>query len=503
MSVDSTNRRLSEAAVEGARHVPMRAAIYARISDDPEGREAGVTRQVEDCEAEGERLGWTFGPWKPFIDNDISASTLSKKRRPAYEEMMQLVRDGEIDGIIFYTNGRLTRRPIEYEAIIELYHLTGVQLKSVKSVNADLSTADGRFIARTLAAQDAAEAERISERVNRSNQQRRKAGRPEPTSRAFGYEKGGEVIIEEEAALIREAVDRIIDENWSLGAVVNDWNKRDIPTVRGGKGWSRIQVSRALTSPRTAGLLSLKGEIVGDWEAGRIITPERRKELLAAIKGKRKNNVQYESRKHVLSGYMVCGKCGANMKVNALYDTDGSYRKDSFIHCPKAQFGCGSVKRNYLHVWGYIDGIIRNRIELHESIGAPVTGDEGEEGPDLKALEAELEAVRQDIADLKEALDRREIRFPDYNATLSTYRTQEDAAQKALAEAAVKRLDAPEVDLLAAWEDGSVLEKRAIFEWCIDHVKLHPIGRVGPYKALELVPTATEIVFKEVAPQES
>ncbi len=79
---------------------PTRAAIYARISDDTEGRAAGVERQVEDCRALSERLGWTLRPdAEPIlIDNDLSASTRSKARRPAFAQLMDGVAAGTYDG---------------------------------------------------------------------------------------------------------------------------------------------------------------------------------------------------------------------------------------------------------------------------------------------------------------------------------------------------------------------------------------------------------------------
>lgn len=64
----------------------LAGAVYARISDDAEGRAIGVARQVQDATRLAERLGWTLGH-EPFIDNDISASTRSSAKRPAYDRM--------------------------------------------------------------------------------------------------------------------------------------------------------------------------------------------------------------------------------------------------------------------------------------------------------------------------------------------------------------------------------------------------------------------------------
>src|SRR3954451_12319512 len=198
----------------GMSEKPTRATIYARISDDSEGRAAGVDRQVEDCKALAERLGWTLSTdVEPvLIDNDISASTRSKARRPAFDRLLAGISSGEYDGVLYYSNSRLTRRPREYETIIEAVENTGVRLASVASGTADLTTADGRMLGRILAAQDAAEAERIGERVSRAMQHRRDTlGLPSPSRRAFGYAAGGQVVIPEEADAIRLGAQLILD----------------------------------------------------------------------------------------------------------------------------------------------------------------------------------------------------------------------------------------------------------------------------------------------------
>jgi site-specific DNA recombinase len=57
------------------------AAIYCRISEDREGVALGVARQQEDCRALAARLGYTVPADAVFVDNDISASTRSRKAR--------------------------------------------------------------------------------------------------------------------------------------------------------------------------------------------------------------------------------------------------------------------------------------------------------------------------------------------------------------------------------------------------------------------------------------
>src|SRR5215475_2256352 len=164
---------------------PLRCFIYCRISEDREGQEKGVTRQEEDCRELVTAIGGEVV--RVFIDNDLSASTRSKKKRPDYDEMLAAARAGLGDVIVSYSNGRLTRRPLELEDLIKLHEDTGVLIHTVKSGNDDLSTADGRMVARIKAAVDAAEVERTAERVERTARQRREEGRAHGGSRTFGY----------------------------------------------------------------------------------------------------------------------------------------------------------------------------------------------------------------------------------------------------------------------------------------------------------------------------
>src|SRR4051812_10863947 len=124
-----------------------RAAIYCRISRDPEGLRIGVDRQEEDCRTLAKREGLVV-VGEPFIDNDISASTLSRKARPRYAALLEAASERRVDVVLAYSNSRLTRRPLELEDLIQLHERHGTQIITVVSGKDDLSTADGRMVAR-------------------------------------------------------------------------------------------------------------------------------------------------------------------------------------------------------------------------------------------------------------------------------------------------------------------------------------------------------------------
>src|SRR4051794_23658042 len=108
------------------------AAIYARISKDRDGTQLGIQRQLADCRAEADRLGWTVA--EEYVDDDISA--YSGKRRPAYERMLDDIADGYRDAILVWHIDRLHRRPIELEELYRICQGAGV---------GDLQTVHGAF----------------------------------------------------------------------------------------------------------------------------------------------------------------------------------------------------------------------------------------------------------------------------------------------------------------------------------------------------------------------
>ncbi len=151
------------------------AAIYSRISHDPEGRQAGVERQEQDCRLLAHERGWeVLEP--PYRENDTSASTRSRTKRPVFERLLADAAAGRFSILLAYSTSRLTRRPLEYERLIALTTATSLQIHTVVSGSVRLDTADGRALARVLAAIDAAEAERLSERVKRAKLGRAEQG---------------------------------------------------------------------------------------------------------------------------------------------------------------------------------------------------------------------------------------------------------------------------------------------------------------------------------------
>lgn len=294
-----------------------RAGIYCRISRDPEGQRVGVDRQEEDCTRLAARQGFDVGV--VYVDNDISASTLSKKARPQFTALLSAARSGEVDVIVAYSNSRLTRRPLELEDLIQLHDRYGTRIVTVVSGEDDLSTADGRMVARIKASVDAAEAERAGERIARAHLQKARLGSVNHGQRPFGWADDKATLDPVESALIRKAAADVI-AGVGLNEICRAWNASGVRTVRDNE-WDHRGLRQMLKGPRLAGWRVHQGKIARDaagrdvrgaWEP--ILSQEEYDQLQAALQGRGgRSGGRRGARRYLLSGIARCGRCGHRM----------------------------------------------------------------------------------------------------------------------------------------------------------------------------------------------
>ncbi len=390
--------------------------IYCRISRDALKEGIGVERQEKDCRELAQRLG--FEVVHVFTDNDIGASekTNPRKIRHQYLEMLDRARAGEFGRILAYSNSRITRRPLELEGLIKLYEQTGVVIHTVVSGDDDLSTADGRMVARIKAAVDAAEAERISERAKNAHRHKAMEGTLKRSPwRAFGFQQDGVTHHPTEARLIQEAVRKVI-AGASIRQIGKAWEEQGITSTRGTTYWGHSRVKDALFSWKVAGIRAYNGEPVydaagelvkGNWEP--IISLEDRAKALAELethyaKPKRRDG------KWLLSGLIYCGKCGRPM-----YGALGNDERRSTYVCSNGRTAHLGIRASLLEWW--VQRVVFRYVLNRSIIGAPEPEPlpEPEEWPQ----EAELASVKRRIKELMAAYHAEELSssvvFPQVN----------------------------------------------------------------------------------------
>jgi site-specific DNA recombinase len=304
----------------------LRAGVYVRISQDRQGKEAGVRRQENLCRDLAETLGWEVV--EVYSDNDISAS--SGRRRPAYDQLWKDVASGKINAVVAYHSKRLYRKLSQLETLISLVETHGgVPIKTVASGDIDLSTATGRAYARILASLGQLESEEMGERIKGSKHEARTQGKYLGGPRPWGYNiipGKGLVIHAGEARILKEAANRILAGE-SLTRVTADLNARGVKTNRGSR-WTPGNFRRLLLRPTHAGIFPEGKD--GSWEA--IFSKREHRLLKARLDNLPRIPGRFGARRYILTGLIRCAEC-----QTPLVGGSGNYV------CNKVSGGCGAL----------------------------------------------------------------------------------------------------------------------------------------------------------------
>jgi DNA invertase Pin-like site-specific DNA recombinase len=436
------------------------AALYVRISQDRSGDELGIARQREDCEKLVQARGWELGD--VYADDDRSA--FSGKLRPAYEKMLAAIAAGEVGAVVAWHPDRLHRSPVELERFIDVVNVAGAEVATVQAGEFDLGTAAGRMVARVVGAVARHESEQKSERLRRQREQMALSGRPHGGRRAFGYDRTGSEVIDAEAALIREAVDRVLAGE-SLRTIAFDWNSRRVASTSGGP-WGVTTLKSMLTGPRLAGLRVHRGDIIGkaDWPA--IITREQH-DAVRAVLGNPRARKQGRPATSLLGGILVCGKCGAKMHAST---RSGGARRYACVVRPETK-GCGKVAIHAEHTEDLVVEVVMRRLD-HASLGEHADGDQfvRDRADDVAALEDRL-------ADLADAFAEGAITRPEWMRARAGIEKRLDDARRERDAKDAKTLLAPVAELGALrelWPTLDTDQRRGVLGAVLSYVKALP-----------------------------
>lgn len=372
------------------------ACIYTRISNDPDAETddggMGVARQEKDCRGLADRLDWTVA--RVHSDNDLSA--YDGKVRPGFEEMLDAIRRGEYDGLICWNTDRLVRRMDDLERLIEACDGAGVMIKSVTSGELDVSTANGKMLARMLAAVARQESEHKSERQKRANIQRAEGGSWWSTHRVFGYNRDT-TIREDEAQLIRQAAADVLI-GMSMRAIARGWDQAGVRTVRGA-AWDGRNLRKTLMNPRYAGLRTYHGKVVGpgSWEP--ILDHDTHAGVVAVLSdpSRSTSTVRYE-RKYMGSRRYVCGLCGAKLQHAVTIQSNRTKVYHRYICTAAAHMG-----RTQPELDAYVEAValeqMRDAKTLKRILAATTKSSDGDP-VELRSRRNALQAQKDELATL-------------------------------------------------------------------------------------------------------
>ncbi|WP_082594133.1 recombinase family protein [Phycicoccus sp. Soil802] len=445
---------------------PRAAAIYARISSDTEGTGLGVTRQVQDCERLAEQLGWTVA--EVYTDNDFSA--YSGKKRPAYAQMLDDIRDGIRDAVLVYHVDRLTRRPVELEEFREALDTAGVKHVRFVVGDSDIMTGDGLMVVRFLAAVAANESASKSRRVKRKFQQKAERGEPHAGGprRPFGYADDKVTVREDEAVVIRTLVARFLAGE-SLRSLTVWLDQQEVRTVAGGP-WKTPTLRTLIASGRIAGLREHQGQVIGPAVWDPIISTDERNRVLARIES-RKTSGRRAPRRYLLSGLLRCGKCG-----NRLYSAARATTRRYVCNSGPDHGGCGRLTVVAEPVEQMIADAVLMRLSspaLSEALAGRAAADE-----QASSLADQVDSDREQLDELAGLYGRKAINAAEWLAARNPIEARLREGQRRLnrmtASTALDGLTGLDGDLGPKWAGLNLDRQHAVISALLEHAVVGP-----------------------------
>jgi site-specific DNA recombinase len=454
----------------------MRAAVYCRLSRTPE-EDGNLQQQEQQGRAALARKGWSEAG--VFVDDGRSAWSESADR-PAFRELLEAVRRGEVDVVVARHMDQLTRNYTDWGAL----NGHGVRFADWAGEVYDAFRC-GIEVARANA-----ESDRMSERGRAAELRRVEAGRaPRGGRRHFGYHSGtccpdgceSHAVRDEEAAVVREMARRWLGGE-TLRALARELTERGVRHTS-GREFNYQTLKRVLVSPRVAAVRVHRGEEVpGDWEP---ILDRELHARLAAADSRRKSHRAAE--RYLLTGLLVCGRDGCGATVNGHTHRQTQRRRYKCLACGRNGIGADAVERA---VWNQALGRTWHRDRRAErQVEEELARVRGERDAARAALEEldddywqrralpkatyarQATALRDRVGELEEEARRlrgeRERSSGFWTSLLAltdAYETATAAQRRAVLEGAVRRMvllpsrtTAPTVDLTRVrveWSDG-------------------------------------------------
>lgn len=436
----------------------MNTVTYTRLS--LEGENTAI--QLRDCRKLAVDRGWTIT--EEFEDNGISAFSRTAKR-PAYEAMLAGIRAGRISRVVVYNLDRLTRQPRELEQIIDVIEQGKLQVIAASGFS--IATDSEIMGARMSIAMANQSSKDTARRVARKCQANAEAGGAHGR-RCYGYQIGGLVVDETEAAFYLTAVEDLLS-GMSLRATTRKLNAAgSLTTV--GKPWSATGLRTTLLNPRHTGVRVHKGAAYkAQWPA--MVTPERHAQV-AAILHRHVNTATGTSPKYLLTGIRRCGKCGAALRANK---HDGR----TYYTCPpKVERGCAGVS---VRVESADADVVARLMGLRHWVDAePVSG---------LYVYGKLTELRERRIDLAHMLAEGRMPADLFTVTIADVDHQIEVAEAKQAEIAEAHAAAVRSqDIRVRWDTLTLDERRDLVKSVMQGITLNPAtSGVPKYDARRVV----------------
>lgn len=316
-------------------------AIYARKSTESEDRQIqSIDDQIKYQKETAEREN--LNVYKTIKE---SKSAKESGQREGFIELLNLIKEGKINGILTWKMDRLSRNPID-SAHIQTY-LQKKMLLCVKTAEKDYLPEDNALIMSVENGMANQYIRDLSKNVKRGLTSKAEKGWF-PNIPPIGYlnsktrDKGNETILvdEERFRLVRKIWDLMLTGTYSPPKVLeiasDEWGLKTPPRKKlGGRPISRSHIYTMLTNDFYAGYFHYGGKTyIGKHKA--MITMDEFEKVQVILGKKGRPKTQFND--FPFTGIMRCAECGASVTASRkmkLVKSTGQVVPYIYYHCTK------------------------------------------------------------------------------------------------------------------------------------------------------------------------
>lgn len=342
--------------------------IYARKSSEAEDRQTlSIDSQIEECKKIASSCGIKIE------DEDIFTESHSAKEaydRPIFEELIDRIENGKIQGIISWHPNRLSRNAIDSARLVDLFD-KGKLKEIVTHQQIFKNTPSDKFVFQLLCSQAKMENDNKSIDVKRGLRKKHSMGFP-PHLAKIGYindcgKKGDRkwLLDPERFNLVKQVLESFLSGRYSVRTLCKYAERLGLKTVQrkkeGGKPLQASAIYTLLKDPFYAGFFYAKNENDQEerYEANesipRMITEEQYWQIQAILGRKGRPCPSKHLESFPYKRFITCGSCGGPVTAEHKYQLICPSCKLKFAYtnrtsCPKCGIKIAEMENpTYLH----------------------------------------------------------------------------------------------------------------------------------------------------------
>ena len=293
------------------------AGIYIRVSTFDQAREGFSLREQEERLKEFCKFK-RYNIYKVYQDAGISAKN---DKRPAYQEMIEDVKKGNINVIVALKLDRLTRSVYDIEKLMKFVNDYECDIDCMAD-ESNTTTSNGRMVMRIMTSVSQNEIEKCSERTKFGMAGGIKNGHI-PNRTGLGFKRENKKLVPD--PLTKDIIVRIFDlylEGKSHQAIANIYNKEK---VLGKTNWYDSTIQKILSNEL------YKGDYVNGKRTKHptyyenVIEPIVSKEKWESCQYQKLRNARHYERTatYLFTNKLKCSKCGNFLGGHATTKTNG------------------------------------------------------------------------------------------------------------------------------------------------------------------------------------